>query len=215
MKDHNVPEEKLLRLIRGEKKPSLQPHSTNSPATGPISSPAGNAQPTIKATRKDYAAALHILLGMLRSKTTLWVLLLLPIIFLAASFVYSLAGFPRVAVSVLPQETVEDPLSITSSPETQHLDFYLEPVKSRSIFTSLVTEESQLSSIISDTESIKDLTLVGIISGENPQAIIEDKKAQKNYTVTQGQLIGSFKVEEILEGKVILSGKNQRYELSI
>lgn len=211
MKESGVPEEKLLRLIRGEKKtdPAFQ---DNIPA--PMQTPLNPAQAAHKKTKKEYFAGLKELPRILQSKKIVLVAFCLPILFLIVSFLYPLMGLPRISLQMPPEEKIDEPL-VQVKQEPKQLEFYLEGAKTRSIFMGLASENSAATAIISDTESIKDLTLVGIISGENPQAIIEDRKAQKNYTVSQGQYIGSFKVEEFLEGKIILSAKGQRYELTI
>jgi len=48
------------------------------------------------------------------------------------------------------------------------------------------------------------LILVGIIQGDNPQAVIEDKKGQKTYYLSVNQSFNGFTIEEITAGKVIL-----------
>lgn len=55
--------------------------------------------------------------------------------------------------------------------------------------------------------------LVGIIAGDNPQAIIEDKKAQKTYYLNKGQSFNGYVVEEISEGKVILDNEGNKTSL--
>jgi type II secretory pathway component PulC len=55
--------------------------------------------------------------------------------------------------------------------------------------------------------------LVGIIAGDNPQAIIEDKKAQKTYYLNKGQSFNGYVVEEILENKVILDFEGKKISL--
>ena len=67
--------------------------------------------------------------------------------------------------------------------------------------------------IAANVDLLKDITLVGIITGANPQAVIEDKKSLKNYYVTKGQFIGQMQVEDIQEGKIIINYKGQKYEL--
>ena len=57
------------------------------------------------------------------------------------------------------------------------------------------------------------LGLVGIIAGDNPQAIIEDKKAQKTYYLNKGQSFNGYTVEEISEGKVMLDHEGQKISL--
>jgi type II secretory pathway component PulC len=65
------------------------------------------------------------------------------------------------------------------------------------------------------TELMKEINLLGVISGANPQAVIEDKKSGKTYYVTEGQMIGDFQVEEIGYGKIILNYNGQKFELNI
>ena len=55
--------------------------------------------------------------------------------------------------------------------------------------------------------------LVGIVAGNNPQAIIEDKKAQKTYYLNKGQSFNGYTVEEISEGKVMLDHEGQKISL--
>ena len=55
--------------------------------------------------------------------------------------------------------------------------------------------------------------LVGIIAGDNPQAIIEDKKAQKTYYLNKGQSFNGYVVEEISENKVILDCEGKKISL--
>ncbi len=84
----------------------------------------------------------------------------------------------------------------------------------RQIFVSPAeqkTEKLMISGV--NIDLIKDMSLVGIIAGENPQAIIEDKKTQKTFYLSRGQFMGEFQVKEIKEGKVILDYKGQSYEL--
>ena len=55
--------------------------------------------------------------------------------------------------------------------------------------------------------------LVGIIAGDNPQAILEDKKAQKTYYVNKGQSFNGYVVEEISENKVMLDYEGKKISL--
>ena len=67
--------------------------------------------------------------------------------------------------------------------------------------------------MVSNTDLVKQLNLVGIIAGENPQAVIEDKNTQKTYYLNKGQFLGEIQLEDILEGKIIINHKGQRFEL--
>jgi len=47
----------------------------------------------------------------------------------------------------------------------------------------------------------------------HPQAIIEDKKEQKTYFLETGEMLGSLRVEQILEEKVTLSDDGEQFDL--
>ena len=55
--------------------------------------------------------------------------------------------------------------------------------------------------------------LVGIIAGDNPQAIIEDKKAQKTYYLNKGQSFNGYVVEDISKDKVMLDYDGKKISL--
>ena len=57
--------------------------------------------------------------------------------------------------------------------------------------------------------------LLGILMGENPQAIIQDKMAGSSLFLSPGQRLGDFKITEILPDRVILTQDGQNFELRI
>lgn len=58
-----------------------------------------------------------------------------------------------------------------------------------------------------------DLSLVGIIAGDEPQAIIEDKASQKTYYLNVGNSMNGITVTEITDGKVVLDYRGKRLVL--
>lgn len=60
-----------------------------------------------------------------------------------------------------------------------------------------------------------DLNLLGIITGNENQAIIEDKKTNKTYFLYQGDSLEGFKVFSIGGTGVILDYKGEKIELKI
>ena len=60
------------------------------------------------------------------------------------------------------------------------------------------------------------LTLMGIVAGEKPQAIIEDSDTKKTFFVTAGQMVveGAV-VDNVLENSVVLDLGGQKIELSL
>lgn len=69
--------------------------------------------------------------------------------------------------------------------------------------------------LISKDELVKDLAVLGIITGDNDQAIIEDKATGKTFFLYEGDSFGDFKVNEIKDNGVILDYKGQRIELNM
>jgi len=60
------------------------------------------------------------------------------------------------------------------------------------------------------------LTLMGIVAGEPPQAIIEDSQTQRTYFVTVGQTVVEGAVlEQVLESRVVLDLGGEKIELAL
>ena len=58
-------------------------------------------------------------------------------------------------------------------------------------------------------------TFVGIIFGDEPQAIVEEKKSGQSYYLTEGQFLGEIKIEKIDKGKVSVTYDEQTMEIRI
>jgi len=97
--------------------------------------------------------------------------------------------------------------------DTKPVELYLSNIEGKQIFNNIVSEESAQQDGVLQADTGKDMNLLGIISGDNPQAIIEDKNTQKTYYLNKGQNIREFTLEEIKEGRVILNYKGQKLEL--
>lgn len=193
MRDNISPEEKLLRLIRGQKKqertldkkPGLR-HS---------------AYPLIQ----KYFSFIYI-------KKILWMVFGVACIYLVVSLVYPWVYLRKIKLSQITSEKIADS-KIEPELQPKPYEFYLEGIRNRQIFSSPTAQRTDESSGGVNVDSIRDISLVGIISGENPQAIIEDKKTQKTYYLTKGQFIREFQVEDIQEGRIILNCNGQRFEI--
>nr|MBU1327781.1 hypothetical protein [Candidatus Omnitrophota bacterium] len=68
---------------------------------------------------------------------------------------------------------------------------------------------------ISKEEILGNLNLLGIITGDNNQAIIEDKTLKKTFFLYKGDLFGELKVYDIRDSVVILEYKGEKIELNI
>jgi len=102
------------------------------------------------------------------------------------------------------------------TPEVRPFLYYLEMVQRRDIFApiklkSAENPEDETKKALATM--IKDLKLVGISWGKDPEVIIEDTKANKTYFLRAGDSISSFKINVILKDKVILESEGQKMEL--
>lgn len=200
MRDNISPEEKLLRLIRGEKKAQA-----GAPA-------AQGAAKAVKAAGFEFK--LPVFLSYLDARKAILIILVLSCIYLAFAFIYPFVFLRAIRLPEIAKDS-KSGLETMPKAEQRPLEEYLQALGDKQVFGSggsvgVIGPASGLSA-----ELIKEINLVGIIAGENPQAIIEDKSAQKTYYLNKGQFIGEFQVEDIQEGKIILNFNGQRFELHI
>jgi len=60
------------------------------------------------------------------------------------------------------------------------------------------------------------LTLMGIVSGNPAQAIIEDAETKKTYFVTPGQMVVDGAVlERVLDNRVVLDLNGEKIDLTL
>ena len=93
---------------------------------------------------------------------------------------------------------------------------YLEMVQRRDVFSPVELKKAKEEAEIKKSdlsELAKDLSLVGIAWGRNPQAMIEDKQAKKTYFLKDGETINEFTIETILKNRVILTYKGEKIDL--
>lgn len=89
-------------------------------------------------------------------------------------------------------------------PPAEDYSAYSKVIKERELFTAPAGEEITGEPKAPDIDISKRFNLVGIIAGDDPQAIIEDTEAKKTHYLYEGQSLNGVTVTEISEGKVIL-----------
>ena len=62
---------------------------------------------------------------------------------------------------------------------------------------------------------VKNLNLLGIITGKENQAIVEDKKSKKTMFLYKGDSLGEFTVYDIKEKGIVLDYNGEKIELNI
>lgn len=115
----------------------------------------------------------------------------------------------RVSESASRDKADEGALEI---PRIGDLASYSKAVQGRSLFQSPVMEPVSVQKS-SGKDLSKKLNLVGILEGDEPQAIIEDMELNKTHYVYKGQAFNGSKVKDIQKGKVILDCDGQEIVL--
>ncbi len=194
MRDNLSPEEKLLRLIKGHKKISAHAGQKPFPAAQGHSKPPKD--PFLNFNRQKIIISAFIIGG----------------IYLIWTLAYPFIVLKRLS---LPQVSARGPggLNLDLNEGKKPIEFYQQEFSGRRIFSGAKEGAAGGGASGVNIDLTKDINLVGIISGEPPQAVIEDVKTKKTYYVTRGQFIGEFRVDDIQEGKIIINYNGQKYEL--
>ncbi len=231
MKKEFSPEEKLLRLIKGAKKkasspepegdilraektaPSLPAPAERIPAALPESAQAGpphagasQAAPfSFSFTMPEFNTG--VLNAILTSVLACLLLYLVYDLFSTAHAPDSLEEFAQYEVS----EAGETP---ALARQEEPYSYYAGPAQGRSIFTP---QEIETTAPVQTGPSVEEISagfsLIGIIAGDRPQAIVEDKKTGKSYFVYTNGAIGQVRVVEIRSDSVIMEYQGKRFEL--
>jgi type II secretory pathway component PulC len=205
MSESMTPEEKLLKLIRGQKSPEKKTENTPLPAVDE----AAETQNQLKANGYNF---IHRLFYNISAKRIVYFTLALSCIFLIIAFISPYFSSTQIQLPKT-RENIANGTPDSAGHEKKPLEYYLKGVENQNIFgASGLTQQNQ-NPAAAATDLAKDITLVGIISGDQPQAVIEDKKNQKTYHLNKGQSFGEFRVEDIQEGKIILENNGKKYEL--
>lgn len=196
MRNNLTSEEKLLGLIRGVKK-----QEDNSVAAAE-KKPAGHSGFAFSFTLKNF----------------LWIIFGVSCLYLAGTFVYPLLFLRKIKFSDINAHPAG--YAQTEKPGIIPYEPYEQAISARQIFAvyssgSMENEAAQLKDANASADFIKNLNLVGVIAGDNPQAVIEDKNIQKTFYLNKGEVINGFRVESIEEGKVVLAYKGEKYELHL
>jgi len=197
MNERLTPEEKLLRLIRNGKRSgsSLE----EKPAI---------VGPALKSGVKSSA--------IFNPHRVILFLFIAACIYLVISFIHPRPGLRNINLAnTTPGKALE--LKAPLQEEIRPFEFYQKGIEGRNVFSASPAAPAGSAEAPAagpaGADLIKDINLVGIITGENPQAVIEDKKTQKTYYLTKGQFIGELQVEDIKEGKIIINYQGRRLEV--
>lgn len=97
-------------------------------------------------------------------------------------------------------------------------DTYIKAVSSKGLFqggesSGDLAGNAELSGGSKAADPAKRFNLVGIIPGDQPQAIVEDIESAKTYYLNKGQSVAGIEVEDIADGRVVISFNGRRIVL--
>lgn len=220
------PEERLLRLIRSkapkeiakEASPPALPAPAPAPSVpvaAPLPAPAPAPAPAQAPSRK-----LSFDLFALFRQGNLNLVLIVVLAVLFISFIAVFLRSPKSPDATLKEriKTQEKSPAPGEEPQRPSFDYYSAKAGSRNIFAPVATEETKAQTApVEQGPKLEDvkgqLSLLGVVSGETPQAIIEDKRTQKTYFLNKGSTFDDIEVGDIFENKVILTYKGKQFEL--
>jgi len=213
-----TPEEKLLNLIRrSNKKPSKEKSSAQEHI------PAG------KESSKSVSASISHKASILKERNFVFAgikslnFVLINRVVLLAVFASLLVltfdlFFHSPDISKIKSSSKVRPMtaSLKDDKEIKPYAYYEKEIAKRNLFSS-APFDSQVKRVIpagpTFKELIKSLELLGIVSGDEPQVIIEDKKLRKTYFLFTGDYLGEIKVEEVYSDRVLLEFKGEKISL--
>lgn len=188
-----TPEERLLKLIRGERKPK-------------------NKIREERVLPRKLPSRIKII-----NMSLVVVLVIVATVLLADLVIFSLhretylQPAKEKAVSPVPAKEILSPAPeppIAGSPDASN------SLGSRELFRSRpVVPADKITQGAYD--NLKDISLKGIIAGDRPQAIIEDEKNKKSFFIYKGETVGGIKVEDIQSDRVILKVNGEVLELTL
>lgn len=201
MRKEFSPEERLLRLIRGPKK-NVDSMKEETAKIEHLSLDA----------REKVAFPSFRLSFNTRILSSLFIIILIGLL---SFFIYDIyyTTYHKKEVDILEEKEVPLEVEGEVGHEVKPYSFYSSSVQGRNIF---LPQQVQIETVITGPsleEVSAGLSLIGIIAGARPQAIIESKKSEKSYFLYEGQAVDNAKVVEILEDSVVMEYQSETFEL--
>lgn len=211
------PEEKLLKLIKRRPK-SKAPEKVNPTAgPGPQTKPVTNEDSV--ANSKKSVISTNVL-PQLKNIFLINRVLLIMFILVILYFIYDYFFVPSVKIEQVLAEKIAAEEILKIEPVRQPYSYYEKEIAGKNLFKQLtreLSEEEIEEEGIDMEEVVSNYSLLGIVSGDNPQAIIQDGQMNKTVFLSVGDNLGSITLTEILEseGRVTLSYKGREFDLGM
>jgi hypothetical protein len=215
MSNGNItPEEHLLNLIKNGKGKIKEISSEEEKVKTPVSHDLpNNEKQTVYAPKK-----------IIKNKVKYIILvnkILLAGLFFA--FVYMITNwvFPFKAKNKIGERTdtgIKEGVGEEITEGSHPVQYYEDSMNKRQLFKIFETPKPkpvEQKPKVTLQQVLSGYTFVGIIFGDSPQAIVEDKKSGQSYYLTEGQMLGEIKIEKVEQGKVTVSYGEETMSINI
>ncbi|MBL7068668.1 MAG: hypothetical protein ISS34_02270 [Candidatus Omnitrophica bacterium] len=212
MTKDSSPEEKLLNLIKKRKKEKALPKTDYFQAALPKS------RETASQRKEDISSMQFLKIGsavtlenIRRLNTILFAVLIMMLLY----FIVELFLIPNEKIPAIEEGASRRALGVVRDGEPKPYSYYSKNIN-KEIFRPLVKEERRNAEPkVPLEELMNNLSLLGIISGEQPQAIIEDKKVKKTFFLREGQSASGIFLKKIHDGTVTIVYKGEEFILTM
>ena len=206
------PEEKLLNLIRKRRKPKEEKLAKKSPKSDLYLSHLKSSYQKQRFPVSSEDKTINVSKFKFVKKILFFVIILS---FICILYIISTSTNYRNLKSASTRDKSADSSTTLELTEPKPYMHYSQQFNKRDIFKSRFLGGDDIGAYSSaGTERLlKTIKVVGIILDDIPQVIIEDTKEKKTYFLNKGDFFNQFLVEDILEGKAILSLDGEKVEL--
>ncbi len=210
------PEERLLNLIKRKKEPRPERFE----AAGPLGLPKKAANAPMPDTGEIKARLLepsrYLRLENIKIiNMILFYALILLIVYLIVDFVLT----SRKELPLLSQEAqIEKVMAAPAEDgEAKPYSYYAGGLAGKKVFKPIQFDKDNrsLKQELPIEDLMGELSLLGIVSGDNPQAIIEDKKQKKSFFLKEGQSAGGVSLKKISDAGVTVIYKGKEFDLAL
>jgi len=214
-KDNLTPEEKLLRLIRKDKKKNSG--GLNSGAKlkeGPVA-----FESSLLTEETDKAIENPFLFSFVKSFNFSLInsFITLAVIVGSAIFIFNLFYEPPNLRAKTQHTISKEKKELIKERKIPSFDYYQQAVSKRVLFRGGSKETSKEVHVIPKSKTfsqlMQNLNLIGIMTGDNLQAIIENKKEKETYFINIGDYLGEIRVLNIEPKKVTLEYQGETASL--
>lgn len=216
MKKDFSPEEKLLRLIKGSAKKDAEKDKIDTkPAMAPSAAPSsykGDSRPLRRSSSTALAFDIEAI-SVKNANPVLAVILIILLIYFLADIIYNPY---RGKEAELEFDAARETIGVKEKTHSfEPYSYYAAGTGGRNIFLPQESDVPAAQSGPPAEEISANLSLIGIIAGDRPQAIIEDKKTGKSYFLYKGGSVGQAKIIDIMEDRVLMEYRNETFELAL